>query len=187
MTGKAVPGRPATGFRPQPGPPPAAGPGAGPAAGPGAGPAAGPGADPAGAAAAAPDPRPAGAGFPRPDPAHQETEELWAMLSYLGAIFVGPFAPLAIFLARRHRSPYIRVHAAQALNVSLTCTLFAVSALIAGGLLALDSPAAALIVMLPIVTAGWAVMLVQLVRGGLAASHGDFREMPRWICSAFVH
>lgn len=128
-----------------------------------------------------------GAGHPRPNPAHRETEELWAMLSYLGAIFLGPFAPLVVFLTKRRRSPFVRAHATQALNVTLTCTFYALSGLIAGGLLALDSPTAALSVMLPIATVGWLIMLVQLIRGGISANRGEFREIPRWINSPLVH
>ncbi|MBV9381278.1 MAG: DUF4870 domain-containing protein [Streptosporangiaceae bacterium] len=125
--------------------------------------------------------------YPRPNPAFGETEELWSMLSYLGAIFLGPFAPLVIFTARRGRSPFVRAHAAQALNVTLTCVLYALSGLIIGGMLALAGPSAALIVMLPVATIGWLIMLRYLIRGAIAANRGEFREIPRWINSPMVH
>lgn len=200
MAGNSMPGRPATGFRPNPGtrhpggpttggnPVIAGNPGPGGTVPPGG--AVGPGGNLGSDGNFGPGgmPRPGGgADHPRPNPAHRETEELWAMLSYLGAIFLGPFAPLVVFLSKRRSSPFIRAHATQALNVTLTCTLYAVSGLIAGALLALDSPSAALSVILPIATVGWLIMLVQLIRGGMAAGRGEFREIPHWINSQLVH
>jgi uncharacterized membrane protein len=107
------------------------------------------------------------------------------MLSYLGAIFLGPFAPLGVFIARR-QSGFVRMHAVQALNLTLTCLLFGISGAIIGGLLALDSTNAALLIMLPLATVGWLIMLTQLVRGAVAASHGRYRELPRWIAATIV-
>lgn len=114
-----------------------------------------------------------------------ESEELWSVLSYMGAIFLGPLAPLGVYLTKRG-SQFIRLHATQSLNVALTCTLFGVSGVIVGGLLALDSPDAALIVMLPLAVAGWLIMLTQLIRGAIAASRGSYYELPRWICSPMI-
>lgn len=104
----------------------------------------------------------------------------------MGAIFLGPFAPFGVYLTKRG-SQFVRLQAAQALNVTLTCSLFAVSGVIVGGLLALDSVDAALIIMLPVAVAGWLVMLTQLIRGAIAASRGSYRELPRWICSPMIH
>jgi uncharacterized Tic20 family protein len=43
-------------------------------------------------------------------------ERLWATLSHVGALLVGFLAPLVIYLVYKDRSPFIRSHAAQALN-----------------------------------------------------------------------
>ncbi len=109
-------------------------------------------------------------------------EELWAMASYLGAIFFWLPAPLAVYLARRNRSIFVRSHAAQAFNLTLTATLFAISGGIIGGLLALNSPWAALFIMGPVLFAFWIVVLTYLVRAASAASRNDFYEIPGWLC-----
>jgi uncharacterized Tic20 family protein len=108
------------------------------------------------------------------------------MLSYLGAIFLGPIAPWLVLLAEGRRSPYVRQHVTQALNLTLTIALYSVSALIVAGLLALDTPVAALAIMGPVAVAGWLVAVVHLVRGAYAASRGVFRLFPVWICSQLV-
>jgi len=113
-------------------------------------------------------------------------EETLSALAYLGAIALGPLVPLVVYLARRHTSWFVRWHATQALNVALTCLLYAVSGAIVGALLALDSITAALIVMVPVAAAGWLIMAVHLIRGAIIASRGDAHSMPAWICSPLV-
>ena len=115
-----------------------------------------------------------------------ETECHWAMLGYLGAIFLGPIAPWLVWLAEGRRSSYVRQHIDQALNLTLTCALYGVSTLIVAGLLALDTPVVAIVIMGPVAFAGWLVALVHLVRGATAAARGTFREFPVWICSPLV-
>jgi uncharacterized protein len=109
-------------------------------------------------------------------------DDLWAMASYLGAIFFWLLAPLTIYLAKRNSSIFIRSHAAQAFNLTLTATLFAVSGGIVGGLLALDSPKAALFIMGPVLLAFWIVVLNYLIRAASSASRDDFYEIPGWLC-----
>jgi uncharacterized Tic20 family protein len=114
------------------------------------------------------------------------TEELLSSYGYLGAIVTGPILPLAVYLSRRRVSPFVRWHAAQALNVALTFLVYLVCGAIVGFLLSLDSARAALIIMVPVAVLGWVIMVRQLVSGAAAASAGDFREIPGWICSPFV-
>ncbi len=109
-------------------------------------------------------------------------DELWAMVSYLGAIFFWLPAPLAVYLARRNRSVFVRSHAAQAFNLTLTATLFAISGGIICGLLALNSPWAALFIMGPVLFAFWIVVLTYLIRAASSASRNDFYEIPSWLC-----
>jgi uncharacterized Tic20 family protein len=109
-----------------------------------------------------------------------------ATFGYLGAIVLGPVIPVAVYVFRSRRSPFLRYHAAAAVNLSLTATLYAVCCLIVGGLLMLDSITVALIVALPIAVAIWASMLRYLVRGIGAASRGEEYEVPDWICAHIV-
>lgn len=109
-----------------------------------------------------------------------------ATFGYLGAIVLGPVIPVAVYLFRSRRSPFLRYHAAAAVNLSLTAALYALCCLILGGLLTLDSVTVALIVALPVAVAIWAAMLRYLVRGLCAASRGEEYRVPDWICARIV-
>jgi uncharacterized protein len=119
-------------------------------------------------------------------PNSADTEELWATLGYLGAIFLGPVIPLWMYLRMRHRSAFLRRHTAQALNITLTCLLYAISGTIIGALLAFANTNDALLIMGPVAAAGWLVMLAHLVLNAADASRGDFRQAPAWICTPLV-
>lgn len=109
-------------------------------------------------------------------------DDRWALACYLGVIFCWLLVPLAIYLIKRNSSLYIRAHAAQAFNLTLTATLFAVSGGIIGGLLALDSPKVALFTMGPVLFVFWIVVLVHAVRAASSAIRDEFYEIPGWIC-----
>lgn len=108
------------------------------------------------------------------------------MLSYLGAIFLWLLVPLTIYLVKRKESRYVRCHAAQSLNLMITTALFGAACVIVGGLLALDTAAVALAVMILLLCALWLAMLTYLVRAVIAASRGEFYEIPAWICVPFI-
>jgi uncharacterized Tic20 family protein len=109
-----------------------------------------------------------------------------ATFGYLGAIFLGPVIPLVVYALRARRSPFMRYHAATALNLSLTGALYALCCLILGGLLLLDSITAALVIALPVGFAIWVSMMRYLVRGVIAANRGERYEVPNWICARIV-
>ena len=109
-----------------------------------------------------------------------------ATFGYLGAIFLGPVIPLAVYLLRSRRSPFMRYHAATALNLSLTAALYGLCCLILGGLLLLDSVAAALIVAIPVGLVIWVSALRYLIKGAIAANRGERSDVPNWICAHIV-
>ena len=109
-----------------------------------------------------------------------------ATFGYLGAIVLGPVIPLVVYVARSRRSPFMRYHAATAVNLSLTATLYGLCCLILGGLLALDSITVALVVAIPVGLVVWASMLRYLIRGAISAKRGERSEMPDWICAHIV-
>jgi len=111
-----------------------------------------------------------------------DRDDWWAMACYLGAIFFWLLAPLVIYLIKRNHSLFVRTHAAQAFNLTLTATLFAISGGIVAGLLALDSPKVALFVMGPVLLAFWIVVLAYVIRAASSASRDEFYEIPGWIC-----
>jgi len=109
-----------------------------------------------------------------------------ATFGYLGAIVLGPVIPLVVYALRARRSPFLRYHAATAVNLSLTGLLYGLCCAILGGLLLLDSLAVALIVVLPVGFAIWVSMLRHLIRGASAANRGEEYEVPAWICARMV-
>jgi uncharacterized Tic20 family protein len=109
-----------------------------------------------------------------------------ATFGYLGAIFLGPVIPLIVYALRARRSPFLRYHAAAAVNLSLTCTLYLVCCVILGGLLALDSVTVALIIAVPLVFGLWVIMLRYLLHGVAAANHDEQYDIPSWICASIV-
>ncbi len=114
------------------------------------------------------------------------TGESLASAGYAGVIATGPVVPLVLYLRARHGSPFVRRHAAQALNVALTWLLYAVSGAIVGALLAFSTASAALLVMVPLAVIGWLVMTTYLVLAAAVASRGEFRQLPGWVCSPLV-
>jgi uncharacterized protein len=114
------------------------------------------------------------------------TSERWAMLSYLGIPFLAFVPPLLVYLIKFRSSPFARQHATQALNLSLTVILYSLCAVIAGGLLALDSLTAALVLLVPVLAALWLVTLAYLILAATAASRGEDYRIPGWLCATLV-
>ena len=106
-----------------------------------------------------------------------------ATFGYLGAIVLGPVIPLIVYMFRAKRSPFMRYHAATAVNLSLTGTLYGLCCLILGSLLLLDSIAVALIIVILLGFVIWVSMLRHLIRGVMAANRGERYEVPGWICA----
>ena len=115
-----------------------------------------------------------------------DSDTMSATFGYLGAIFLGPVIPLAVYALRSRRSPFMRYHAAAAVNLSLTAALYGLCCLILGGLLLLDSVTVALIVALPVALVIWVATLWYLIRGAVAANRGERSEAPDWICAHIV-
>jgi uncharacterized Tic20 family protein len=101
---------------------------------------------------------------------------------YLGVIFFSFLPALIVYLTRGRTSPYLRYHAAQAANLAFTLLLFDLSALIAAGVLALDTIEVALIIVVPIAAALWVVVLGYLIAAAIAAERGRPYELPEWLC-----
>ena len=115
-----------------------------------------------------------------------DSDTMPATFGYLGAIVLGPVIPLVVYAVRSRRSPFMRYHAATAVNLSLTATLYGLCCLILGGLLLLDSVTVALIITIPVGLVIWVSMLRYLIRGVIAANRGERCEVPDWICARIV-
>jgi uncharacterized Tic20 family protein len=123
---------------------------------------------------------------PVPDPQVREGEVASVTFGYLGAIVLGPVIPLVVYVVKARKSPFLRYHAAAAVNLSLTCLLYALCCAILGGLLALDSITAALVIALPLGFVLWVIMLRYLIRGVAAANRDESYDIPQWICARMV-
>jgi uncharacterized membrane protein len=124
---------------------------------------------------------------PATDQPVREADVTSAGYAYLGAILSGPVIPLVVYLVGRRRSPFLRAHAAVALNLSLTGILYVVCCLILCGLLLLDSMTVALAVVIPVALVLWLGMLRYLIRGFAAANRGEWPEVPpSWIYGQMV-
>jgi uncharacterized protein len=113
-------------------------------------------------------------------------DEHLAMLCYLSVPFLGFLVPLAVYALRGRRSSFVRGHAAQALNLSVTVLLYTFCVLIVGTILALDTISVALLIGVPLVAALWIATLGYVVRAGAAASRRDCLRIPAWICATIA-
>ena len=113
-------------------------------------------------------------------------DERWAMLSYLGVPFLGFLLPLAIYLANRHRSRFVRYQSAQALNLAVTGLLYTLCVLILSGILALDSIDVAVLIAIPVAAALWIASLAYVILAATAASRGEYYRIPAWICATIA-
>jgi hypothetical protein len=120
----------------------------------------------------------------RPEPGSPRDVSL-AMLAYLGIPFTLCVLPLICYLASPGRPAggrgFARVHAAQALALSLTALLYTVCGLIVFGVLALDSLQVAAVIAVPLLALLWLSLLAVVVRSAIAASRGELRPVPRWL------
>jgi uncharacterized Tic20 family protein len=118
-------------------------------------------------------------------PGH-DSEVKAAKVGYLGVIVLGPLIPLVIYAVGARRSPFLRQHAAAAVNLSVTCLLYAVCCAIVAGLLALDIVLLGLVIGILLGLALWLTMLRYLIRGVGAAQRGEQDEIPGWLSAKVV-
>ncbi|MGP4027744.1 DUF4870 domain-containing protein [Actinomadura sp. 3N407] len=95
-------------------------------------------------------------------------EKTWSLMAYVGQFLIGAIAPAIVYVGKA-RSPFVRRHAAQGLNMGLA----AIAVWIAGGLLSL---AVEVLIWLPLFFT--AAVMFFLVYAGRAANRGEFRRVP---------
>ena len=111
----------------------------------------------------------------------------WAMAAHLSAlvalvigfVFVGP---LIVYVLEKD-DPYVRRHAAEALNFNISVTIYAVVGAIVLGVLILL--VVGIILAIPLVLAAGIVWLVLVIVGGIRAGNGEDFRYPLTI--RFVH
>ncbi len=119
-------------------------------------------------------------------PSGDDDDRFWAMMAYLGMIFFAFIPPLTIYLLKRRESGYVRFHAAQAVNLWITVSLYSLSFVIIGGILTLDTISTALSVGVPLIAAAALALLIFSVLAAAAANRGKLYRIPGWICVPMV-
>ena len=136
------------------------------------------------------DPRygygPPGGPYGAPNGPASSEETTWAMMSYLGMILVSFIAPLVVYFAKR-QSPFVRFHAAQALNYILTVLIHVVVVLLVCVPLAvvLDHPAP-LVLLIPVYLVDGLGQWVFLILGALKAGKGQMYRFPTFFCFRMI-
>ena len=108
-----------------------------------------------------------------------EASNNWAMAAHLSALvaaFVG-FAflgPLVVYLARKE-DPYVRAHAAEALNFNLSVLLYAV---VGGFVLVIAILLIVGLLLIPVAIAAAIAWVVLVVLAGVKASRGEAYRYP---------
>lgn len=133
----------------------------------------------------------------------QGDETTWAMMSYVGAIVVGVPAPLIVYFVKRRESPFVRFHAAQCLNLTITAFVYIMGCVavflalflplvMAGGnggggpaSFALSAVVAIGIGLLAVLAVAIA-QIVYLILAIIHASRYEWYRIPTWICWRMV-
>ncbi len=107
----------------------------------------------------------------------------WALMGYLGQFAIGFIAPLVVYLARKDRSPFVRFHGAQALNLTLTYTIGTFATLlfvVIGGTSGLG--AYVLVFGVPLFLAFAVVHVVFLIIASIRANRREAYRIPAIAC-----
>ncbi|MFB4315407.1 DUF4870 domain-containing protein [Actinomadura sp. 21ATH] len=98
-------------------------------------------------------------------------DKSWALMAYLGQFLVGAVAPVVVFFGKG-RSPFVRRHAAQGLNMGLA----AIAVWAVFGLLSLLLEA---LIWVPL---GFtAAVMFFLIYAARSANRGEFRQVPAFV------
>lgn len=128
---------------------------------------------------------PGAPGGPRPYPSGDDTT--WALMCYIGMLIVGFIAPLVIYFVKKKESSFVRFHAAQAMNYTITVGIwiFAPFFVIVPLAIALDQPLF-LLLGAPIWIFHVFAQYVFLILGTVKASNGHFYRFPTWTCFPMI-
>ncbi|GAB2846324.1 hypothetical protein GCM10027176_57470 [Actinoallomurus bryophytorum] len=106
----------------------------------------------------------------------------WALAAYIGQLIIGVIAPLVVFLVRQDQTPFIRFHAAQALNAALSYLAVFLGGIALAVVTVVAGAPAALIVVIPAMIIFGIVHFVYLIIGAVRAGRLEMYRLPAWIC-----
>ncbi|MGE5132860.1 MAG: DUF4870 domain-containing protein [Gemmatimonadota bacterium] len=113
-------------------------------------------------------------------------DQMWALLAYLLALIAAIIAPLVIYLVKMNESRYVRFHAAQALNLSITGIIYAIALVIIAIPLALVTHGLGLILIVLGFIALGVAHLVYIIMGAVRANQGQLFRIPTFLCFPMV-
>jgi uncharacterized Tic20 family protein len=124
---------------------------------------------------------PGNPGAPRTHAVGDDTT--WALFSYIGMIIAGFVAPLVIYFVKRNQSAFIRHHAAQALNYTITVILHMLIAVaIVLPIVALTSEPVWFVLLIPVFLFHTIGQYVFIILGTIRSSRGEMYTFPSWTC-----
>ena len=116
----------------------------------------------------------------------QSDDRTWAILGYL-LTFVGGFiAPLIVYLVKKDQSPFVRHHAAQALNLTITSAIYSIGLFVLAIIAGAVSHGLGLLLVLLYFPLG-ITFVVFLIMAAVAANRFEPYRVPSWACLQLVH
>ncbi|GGV03098.1 hypothetical protein GCM10010182_21190 [Actinomadura cremea] len=114
-------------------------------------------------------------------------DPMWALFCYLGSLIVGFVAPLVIYFVKRNESPFVRYHAAQALNYGLTLMIHVVAFLLVSvvPMIITENP----LWLIPLVFMYMEALIspfVVLIIGSVKSNKGEYFRIPAFFCFPMV-
>ncbi|MGH3735670.1 MAG: DUF4870 domain-containing protein [Micromonosporaceae bacterium] len=124
-----------------------------------------------------------GYGQPGPGGPLTSDERTMALFAHLGALLLGFIAPLIVFLMKKDESRFVRHHAADALNLTISATLVSLGVSLIGCILSLV--VIGFVVFLALIPYGITVM-VFMILAAVAANKGEWYKYPTWLAWPMV-
>ena len=113
-------------------------------------------------------------------------DQMWALLAYILALVAAIIAPLVIYLVKMNESRYVRYHAAQALNLSLTALIYGIALVVIAIPLALLTHGIGIILIVLAFIALGIAHLVYIIMGAVKANQGQLFQIPAFLCFPMV-
>ena len=117
-------------------------------------------------------------------PPSDMTTALWC---YVGSLLGGFLVPLIIYFVKKKDSPFVRYHAAQALNFGLTQMIIVFSYILPIVIVAIVVNTPALLALIvPVYLYELIAPWVWMIMGAIKSGRGEWWRMPTWTCFRMV-
>lgn len=112
------------------------------------------------------------------------TTALWC---YIGSLLGGFLVPLIIYFVKKKDSPFVRFHAAQALNFGLTQMIVVFSWVVPIVIIAIAANTPAVLVLIvPVYLYELVAPWVWMIMGAIKSNRGEWWRIPTWTCFRMV-